>query len=76
MRINYELIRSKMAEKEVTGQALAAILGIHQNSAYAKLRGYVPFTVEELAKFATQFGVGVNDLVIIGTSQKSPTTRI
>ena len=73
MKINYGLIRAKMAERKTTGQGLAVFLGIHPNSAWAKLRGDVPFTVEELAKFSAEYGVSINDLIII---EKSPATRI
>jgi len=65
MRINDKIIRSKMAENEITNRALAAMLGVHENSVYYKLRGLTPWTVEEIAKIASTFNVPIGEIIII-----------
>lgn len=62
MRVADE-VRAEMARQRKTAACLAEAVGISQHTMGTRLKGAVPFNVEELMKVATALGMTLVDLV-------------
>lgn len=47
MKREYVNLRAEMAKNGVSVEDVAQVLGIHRNTASGKVRGEVPFTIDE-----------------------------
>lgn len=56
-------VKALMATREVTQVQLALAMGISQSAVSKRLRGTVPFDIEDLDRLSAVFGVRVTDLV-------------
>lgn len=56
-------VRAEMARRGVSQTTLAAVLGVTQPQVSARLRGIVPFNVNELHAVAAFLDVSVGDLL-------------
>lgn len=56
-------VRALLARRQLSGKQLAARLGISQFSVSRRLRGQVPFSIDELAVAAEFLGVELGDLL-------------
>lgn len=63
-----EAVRSAMADKGVTLNALSIVSGISRGSLTRRLHGPTPFTVAELASIAGHLDVPVESLVAPGVA--------
>lgn len=51
------VVRMLMARERMTTEGLAIVLGISRTSANNRLKGYIPFTADEIVKMANRFDV-------------------
>ena len=65
-------VRGRMAEKGVTQEVVAHVLGIEQQSVSKRLRGNVPFKVHELFLVADLLGLSVSAMLDEMTQRPSP----
>src|SRR5262245_58816707 len=63
-------VRAHMARMQVNQTQIAAVLGIPQSGVSARLRGKVPFRVDELDKLGT--ALGVDPVVFLGGRPDNP----
>lgn len=56
-------VRAHLARRQLSGKQLATALGVSQFSVSRRLRGEVPFSVDELSVAADFLGVDLSDLL-------------
>jgi transcriptional regulator with XRE-family HTH domain len=56
-------VRALAARRRTTQVGLADVIGLSQAAVSRRLRGEIPFTVDELAKVATHFEVPLGSLL-------------
>ena len=66
-----EELYKKYPKKSQLAEALMDLLSIERESAYRRLRKYVMFTVEELAKIASAWNISLNDVFGVRSSEIS-----
>lgn len=59
-------IRAQMARKDLNQADIAEVLGVTQTSVSNRLRGLVPWDINELAQVADYLGVPLADLLPSG----------
>lgn len=58
--INLSKIKGLLAENDYSKKDLAILLNLSQNSIYKKLKGKVPFKLEEAKKISDLFNVSID----------------
>ena len=56
-------VRAELARHEVSQSQLAALLGVSSTQAGKRLKGAIPYTVDELGLIATHLGIQVSVFV-------------
>jgi hypothetical protein len=73
--INCQLIASikgKITNGESLAKSLETVLGIGKESVYRRLRGEVPFTIEEALRMAEHYGISLDDLSPVTVNPQNP----
>jgi len=65
-----EEVRALMGRRRMSQTALADVLGVTQTQVSKRLRGVIPFDIDEIERLAEYFGVDPADL--LGSSGRRP----